>query len=254
MIDIHTHVLPAIDDGAKNVAESLLMLSSAIQDGIHTLVATPHYHPKYRNEKEEIIARVENLQQIARENQLKIDIFPGHEIRIYGDLLEDYEAGKLLTIADNATYILIEFSSRQIPHYTQQLIYDIEMSGLVPVLAHPERNLEFLKNPDKLYELVRRGALVQLTTGSILGYFGKDIQKFSRQLIAADLAHVIATDAHNDTNRAFNMSLAYEEIIKRYGINCASYLTKNAQLLVEGNPVYANSPERISKKKFFGIF
>jgi len=254
MIDIHAHILPMIDDGAKNEAESLLMLEAAIKDGIHTIVATPHYHPRYRNEKSDILAAVEKLQEVAEENQLEVDILPGQEIRIYGEFLEGFEADKLLTVAANSTHILIEFSSQSIPHYTEKLFYDIEMCGLTPVIAHPERNAEFLANPDKLYELVRKGALAQLTTGSLLGYFGKEIQKFSKQLIEADLVHFIATDAHNNTSRSFNISQAYEEIVKRYGIGHAAYFTKNAQLMLESKPIYGNQPQPIGKKKFFGIF
>lgn len=254
MIDIHTHILPTFDDGAQNEAESLLMLESAIKDGIHTIVATPHYHPKYRNEKSNIVVGVEKMRQLATKKKLEINILSGQEIRIYGELIKDYEANKLLAIADHSTHILIEFSSHSIPHYTEQLFYDLELHGLTPIIAHPERNSEFLKHPDKLYKLVRKGALAQLTAASLLGHFGKDIQKLSKQLIEADLVHVIATDAHNVTSRAFMMSQAYEVIIKNYGASYASYFTKNAQLIVEGKSVYENEPQSIGKKKLFGLF
>ena len=254
MIDIHSHILPGVDDGSQNDEQSVLMLKKAIDDGIHTIVATPHYHPKFLNKKSIVLTKVEKLKRLARENQLMINILPGQEIRIYGELLEDYEAGKLLTIAANSTYILLEFPFRHVPHYTEKLLYDIEIHGLIPVIAHPERNREFLANPDKLFNFVAKGALTQLTTSSLLGYFGKEVQKLSHQLIEANLVHTIATDAHNITDRSFNMSQAYDEIIKKYGVSYASYFTENARLIIEGKPIYGEQPQPVEKKKFFGIF
>jgi len=237
MIDIHTHILPAVDDGARNEAESLLMLRAAIREGIHTIVATPHYNRKHSLEKASILDKVENLKQLAKNDQLKIDILPGQEIRLYGDLLEDYQAGKILTLADNSNYMLIELPFKHVPQHTESLLHEIEAQGIKPVIVHPERNLEFLENPDKLYQLVAKGALTQLTTSSLIGYFGKNVQNFSRQLIERNWVHTIATDAHNTSDRPFNMSQAYEEIAKRYGVDYVSYFNGNARLMIEGKSV-----------------
>jgi len=254
MIDIHAHILPAIDDGSKSEAESLLMLETAIQDGIHTIVATPHYNRRYGNEKSKILDKVERLNQVIKENNLRIQVLPGQEVRIYGELLSDYEAGKLLTVANHSNYMVVEFPFQHVPHYTERLFYDMELAGIKPIIAHPERNQEFLKNPDKLYHLVAKGALTQLTTSSVIGYFGKGVQKFSKQLIDANLVHTIATDAHNTTDRSFNMTEAYEIIMKKYGRSYASYLKKNAQLIIADQPVYGDQPQPIARKKFFWFF
>jgi len=253
MIDIHTHILPAVDDGSKSDAESLLMLEAAVQDGIHTLVATPHYNGRYASEKVTILEEVARLNQMIKENNLRIEVLPGQEIRIYGDLLLDYEAGKLLTVAGCSSYMLIELPFEHVPHYAQRLLYDLELAGIKPIIAHPERNKEFLKHPEKLYQFVKKGALTQLTAASLLGCFGGDVQKFSKQLIEANLIHTIATDAHNMSNRAFNMSEAYELIIKKYGHNYASYLQENAQLIITDKPIYGEAPSPIGKKKLFGF-
>lgn len=247
MIDIHSHILSAIDDGSKNSTESLLMLKAAIRDGIHTIVATPHYNQKYNVEKSSILAKVESLKQIVCENHLKINILPGQEIRIYAELLDDYEAGKLMTIANNSNYMLIELPFEHVPHYTEELLLEIEGYGIKPIIAHPERNLELLKNPDKLYSLVANGALTQLTTSSITGYFGKNIQDFSKQLLEHNLVHIIASDAHNTTDRSFNMSKAYEEIIKRCGMDSVTYFKENARLIIEGKPINVDQPHRIGE-------
>lgn len=255
MIDIHSHILPAVDDGSKNTAESLLMLEAAIYAGINTIVATPHYNYKYANNKSKILAEVEKLNKIVKTNNLNINILPGQEIRIYGELLEDYEAGELLTIADNGMYMLVELPFKQVPYFTDNLLYNIELYGIKPIIAHPERNSEFLENPNKLYNLVAKGALTQLTTSSLIGFFGKKIQKFCNQLIKANLVHTIATDAHNVSNRSFNMSEAYEEISKKYGKDYVSYFKENAKLIIEGKSIDdVEEPQSPTKKKFFRIF
>lgn len=254
MIDIHSHILPAVDDGSKNTEESLLMLEAAINSGIRTIVATPHYNYKYANNKSKILTEVDKLNQLIKTNNLNINILPGQEVRIYGELLEDYEAGKLLTIADTGSYMLVEFPFQHIPHYAESLLYNIELSGIKPIIAHPERNSQILEDPDKLYNLVEKGALTQLTTSSLIGYFGKSIQRFCNQLIKANLVHTIATDAHNMSNRSFNMSEAYEEIRKKHGKDYVSYLKENAQLIIEGKSIDIEEPQPLTKKKFFGIF
>lgn len=253
MIDIHSHILPAVDDGSKSEEESLLMLKTAIQDGIRMIVATPHYNHRYVNEKSTILAEVDKLKQLIKANHLEIEVLPGQEVRVYGELIADYEAGKLLTIAAHSNYMLIEFPFQHVPYYAERLLYDMELCGIKPVIAHPERNLVFLKHPEKLYHLVTKGALTQLTASSLTGYFGKEVQKFSKQLIEANLIHTIATDAHNTTDRSFNMSQAYEEIIKKYGMSYVAYFKENANSIIAGQPVYGEQPHPIGRKKLFGF-
>jgi len=254
MIDIHSHILSAIDDGSQSDDESLLMLKAAISEGIRTIVATPHHNYKFANEKSKVIAKVEKMQQIIEQNNLEITALPGQEIRIYGELLADYEAGKLLTIADNGNYMLVEFPFQHVPRYAEKLLFDLEMAGIKPIIAHPERNSELLENPEKLYNLVAKGALTQLTTSSLTGFFGTKIRKFSEQLIKANLVHMIATDAHNMTSRPFDMNKAYAEIDKKNGADYVSYFQENAQLVIRGKPIDVEQPQHINKKKFLGIF
>jgi len=254
MIDIHCHILPGIDDGASNEAESLAMLQTAVDEGIHTIVATPHYISKYPTEKQRILSKVEELNRVIETNQLPINILPGQEIRAYGELLEDYEAGKLLAIGNGSRYILLEFSASHVPRYAEKLLYNMEFQGLKAIIAHPERNAEMMENPDKLYKLVEKGALTQITAASVIGLFGKKIQAFTHQIIEANLAHVIASDAHNTTSRGFVMKQAFAKIEGKYGNGCVRYLQENAQLILENQIIYPEQFEQIKKKKFLGIF
>ncbi len=254
MIDLHCHILPDVDDGARDLSESIKMAQKAVEQGIHTIVATPHHlNNRYENPKQTIIDRVRELNKVLLEEKIELNVLPGQETRIYGEMVEGYEAGEILSI-DNSQYVLVEFSSSQVPRYAEKLFYDLQMEGLVPVIVHPERNQEIIERPELLYQLVKKGALSQVTAASICGDFGKKIKSFSLQLIDANLTHFIASDAHNTSNRTFKMREAYDIVQAKYGNDMVYLFKENAELVIEGSHVYKEVPERIKKKKFFNIF
>ncbi|MGR3766044.1 tyrosine-protein phosphatase [Rossellomorea sp. NS-SX7] len=254
MIDIHSHILPGIDDGAKTMKDSLDMARLAVSEGIHTIIATPHNNDSYDNLKSDILPLVDQLNDQLRREEIDLQVLPGQECRIYGEIIEDYKSGHILTLNQYTQYIFVEFPSNSVPRYADRLFYDIQNEGLVPVIVHPERNAELTARPDKLYNLVKNGAATQITASSLIGYFGKNIQKFTRQLIEANLTHFIASDAHNISNRTFKMNEAMDYIEDKYGTDMVYYFTENAELLVDGMNIYKEIPEKVKKKKFLGIF
>jgi protein-tyrosine phosphatase len=254
MIDIHCHILPGLDDGAKDLNDSIEMARAAVAEGITTIIATPHFNGKYENTKEVILEKVKQLNDELKQDNIPLTILPGQEPRIYGEILVDYELDKILTLNNSGNYLFIELPSNQVPRYTEQLIYDIQVAGMQPIIVHPERNSELVERPEKLYELVKNGASTQVTASSLVGYFGKSIQKFSQQIIEANMAHFIASDAHNITNRNFKMSKAMNFIEETYGLDQVYYFTENAEILVAGQMIYREIPEPIKRKKFFGLF
>jgi protein-tyrosine phosphatase len=254
MIDLHCHILPGVDDGACDLSESIAMARKAVEQGIHTIVATPHHlNNQYENPKPVILDRVNELNQALQEEKIDLQVLPGQETRIFGEMVEGYEAGEIQTI-NNTPYVLVEFSSGHVPRYTEQLFYNLQMNGLIPIIVHPERNQEIIERPEILYQLVKKGALTQVTAASIAGHFGKKIKNFTLQLIEANLTHFIASDAHNLSNRTFKMREAFGIIQEKYGNEMVYLLTENAELVLEGKRVYTETPERIKKKKFFHIF
>lgn len=254
MIDLHCHILPGIDDGARDLSESIEMAKMAVEQGIHTIVATPHHlNNRYENSKQTIIDRVRELNKALLEEKIDLKVLPGQETRIYGEMVEGYELGEILPI-DNTQYVLVEFSSSHVPRYTEKLFYDLQMKGLVPVIVHPERNQEIIERPEILYSLVKKGALSQVTAASICGDFGKKIKSFSMQLIDANLTHFIASDAHNTSNRTFKMREAFDIIQAKFGNDMVYLFQENAELVIEGSQIYKEVPERIKRKKFFKIF
>ncbi|MGY3715226.1 tyrosine-protein phosphatase [Sutcliffiella cohnii] len=255
MIDLHSHILPGIDDGAKHMTESVEMAREAVQQGITRIVATPHHmNGKYVNVKEDILPLVNELNDRLKKENISLEVLPGQECRIYGEILEDYEQGEILTLNNNQKYLFIELPSNSVPRYTEQLLFDIQVKGIVPIIVHPERNAELLESPDKLYQLVKKGACTQVTAASVVGAFGKKIKNFSHDIIQANLTHFIASDAHNIRNRTFKMDEAFQTISKEFGQDVEYLFIENAELLIEGQNIIKEVPERIKKKKFLGIF
>ncbi len=231
MIDLHTHILPGMDDVAANIEETLEMLQIAANDGVEILAATPHvitgdYHP----EKDDILQAVQILNQEITKAQTPVQVIPGAEIRLEPDLPQRNSQGELMTINDGGRHLLVELPTAYIPDYTERVLYDLQLQGIVPIIAHPERNIGFNNNPDLLQDLVSRGIIMQITTGSITGLFGRHTQKAALKLIQTGCVHIIATDMHSlRGHRTPQMSPAYTQVQKHFG-------TEMAEILICINP------------------
>lgn len=255
MIDVHCHILPGVDDGPETLDESLDMVREAINQGVTAAVATPHHkHTKYENVKQDIIKHVEELNEAIIRAGLEFTVLPGQEIRLYGELLSDLETGDLLTINNTNKYLFIELPSNHVPRYTDRMLYQLQLDGFTPVIVHPERNSEFVENPSLLYQLVKKGAITQVTASSITGEFGKKIKKFALSLLDSNQAHVIGSDSHNTTNRKNCLKQAYHVIEREFGSDSVCLLQENAICLVNGQVIHREQPSRIKQKKFLGLF
>lgn len=251
MIDLHCHILPGVDDGAKDVSQSIEMAKAAEKEGITAIIATPHHmNGTYKNEKAAVEYDVDILNTQLQQAGIGVDIYAGQEVRLYGELLQDYENNKLLTV-NHSTHMLVEFPSSSIPAFAEQLLFDMQLKGITPIIVHPERNAAIAEDPDRLYKLIKNGALSQVTAASVNGKFGKKIKALSMQLIEADLTHFIATDAHNTTSRGFGLGQAYSEIDSDY----AAYFQENAEAVLAGQYIQKEPPNHVArKKKFLGLF
>ncbi|WP_217586553.1 tyrosine-protein phosphatase [Lentibacillus saliphilus] len=252
MIDIHSHILPGVDDGAQTEEDSLAMAREAVRQGVHTIIATPHHrNGSFDNLGDTIIQHVDILNELFK--NLPLTVLPGQEIRMNGDIIDELKQGDALTLA-NSKYVFVEFPSQHVPHYAGQMLFDLQVAGYTPIIVHPERNSELIEHPDRLFEFVHKGALTQITSGSVIGKFGKTIQKFTHQLIDANLAHFVASDAHNTTSRSFWMHEAYDVIQDKYGEHTKYVFMENSQLLIDDMHVHRDEPFRVKRKKILGLF
>jgi protein-tyrosine phosphatase len=254
MIDIHSHILPGIDDGAKTIKDSIEMAKEAVNEGITTIIATPHHkNNQFNNLKSSIITKVNNLNSILKQENIPLTVLPGQEVRIYGEVIEDYHKEEILTL-NHTKYLFIEFPSSSVPRYAEKLLYKLQTEGIIPIIVHPERNKELQEKPDLLYQFVKNGALTQVTASSVVGYFGKSVKKFSEQLIEHNLTHFVASDAHNTHNRGFKFREAFEFIKTNFGTDYKQLFVENSEMLSKDLSIIKEMPENVKRRRFLGIF
>ena len=255
MIDIHNHILMDIDDGPQSINAMIDLLNQAKSEGINNIVVTPHHlHPKYNNNIQLVKEEIKALKQNKDVQKLNINFYAGQEIRVTEKIIDDINNGNIEGI-NNSNYLLLEFPSSEVPHYTQRLFYELQTMGYIPIIAHPERNKAIVQNLDLLYELINGGALSQLTTSSLLGNFGSNVRRASLKIIDNNLAHFIASDAHSATTRPFVMTQLFKERkLKSYYEEFENYL-ENGKLLINNERISKQIPtQEYKQKKWFGLF
>jgi protein-tyrosine phosphatase len=227
MIDIHHHCLPGVDDGPRTLAESVDLCRMAADEGIETIVATPHVlRGRWQNtSREQLAAILERLRAAVGDTPhlvLGSEYFFGH------DMDEMLRTQSILPLA-GGRYILIEFASHTVPPLVRDPLYRIQLDGWIPVIAHPERNVVFQAKPDFLASLIRIGVKTQVTTGSVMGEFGAEAAAAAIDWLKRGWVHVMATDAHNVTKRQPRFRAARAKVADLVG-------EKIAQALFVDNP------------------
>ena len=239
MIDIHCHILPRIDDGPRSIDESLDMCRIAAEDGIQTIVATPHFKKSvYEPDSTEVFEAVKSLQEEVDSEGIGLRLLPGADFAVTSSFLDDIKRIEHLTINRSKRYFLAELPhSSAPPNWDDHLLSALD-DGIVPILTHPERNPSFVKRPESVTRFVHAGGLVQITSGSITGEFGDEVLRTSAYLLSHGLVHVIATDAHSATYRAPLLSRAVAMASDLLGDEAATALvTTIPAAIIEGKPL-----------------
>lgn len=211
-VDIHCHLVPDIDDGAKTWEESLAMARMAVADGIDTIVVTPHQLGAYGHNTGDVIrARTRQLQQFLYDQGVALRVLPGGDVRIETEMIAKLRTGEVMTLADRRKHVLLE-----LPHELyfplEPVLDDLASLGMVGILSHPERNQGILKQREVLAPLVDRGCLMQITAGSLMGTFGPHCQQLAEWMLEQGLTHFVATDAHSPKSRRPLMHRAFERV------------------------------------------
>lgn len=239
MIDLHFHCLPDIDDGPTSWDQAVALCRAAAEEGTTTLVATPHVlrHP-WLNEDPAVRDRL-----ILRLNALlegKPSVLAGCEYFFSSDAVELVERGQWspLTCLNRTRYLLLELPSGATPPGTEAIFHELSLLGVTPVIAHPERNRFFAAAPNRLEELVRRGAVVQITAGSLLGDFGLDCLIACEEFYRRGLVHLIASDAHSIDRRPPRLAAACRYVRRNWGKQAeAGLFGANPRAVLESEPL-----------------
>ena len=222
MIDLHCHLLPGIDDGAPDMAESMAMLQTAAQDGIETVVCTPHAFDGVfdNNDIEAVTALVAEVQREAVALGIPVRLVPGADVHVHPDIAGLHRERRLPTVG-GTRYFLLELPHDLVPLGIEKAIFEWQLAGLCPILTHPERNAELMRDMGRIFDLVRRGVMMQVTAASLTGEFGGEPERVSLAMLEAGCMHFLATDAHSAEWRKPQLTAARERVAELAGPEAA---------------------------------
>jgi len=242
IVDIHSHLLPGLDDGARTLETARRMCERYVTEGVSTVVATPHLcDPRFPVTPQDVRRGVQELSAECRSRNIQLNILPGGDVRLVPELLSRLERGDVLTLGDTGRYLLLELPTQTVPAI-QDLVDELAERGVRVIVSHPERNMELWWKPGGLARLVEWGCLVQLTGDSLLGGFGRAARRSAERFLRAGLVHVVASDAHSLRSRA----PSFREVRKRLDCLVGEEVTRellatNPERITRGEPLSAGS-------------
>ncbi|EYE89479.1 phosphoesterase [Fervidicella metallireducens AeB] len=253
MIDIHCHILPGIDDGAKDLDGTIEMLKIAEGDGIKTIIATPHYFPGYfETPYDEVVKLTEMVNKKTRESGIEVEIYPGQEIFLNQNIIEDYRNGIIGKLWDT-DFMLIELPVDEMPKNTIDLIYELRIMGITPIIAHPERYRYIIEKPQRLNEFLNEGCHLQINAGSLTGLFGREVKKTAERIVENRACSFIATDAHTTGKRSPELKKSFD-IISRIDKELIDNLILSRESLKKFAEKNYKTLKIKEKKSIFSIF
>jgi protein-tyrosine phosphatase len=240
MVDLHCHILPGVDDGAKSLEESVAMVKLAAEDGTTDIVATPHANHQYNFDPELIASKIRELGEAT--NHL-VNLHSGCDFHLSSTNIQDALSNPAKYAINHRSYVLVEFSDFVIPPTTAEILDRMRSAGMVPIITHPERNRLLHDRVDQIRTWVENDCRVQVTAQSLLGRFGKAAKAFSDGLIDAGLVHFVASDGHNPQGRPPVLSEAYRYVAKHHGEPLAETLfVSNPKAALTGDPIEPFEP------------
>ncbi len=236
--DVHSHILPGLDDGAADMDMSIRMLRHAWEEGISGIVLTPHYKPMRENPKVGTIEKaLQELKERASENGIPMELYLGNEIYYSSEVSFALKEGKALTLA-GTSWVLVEFAPMEDFAYIRDAVYSLLSEGFHPILAHVERYARLMEKKDRVEELLARGCYLQANASSVTGDNGWKCRGDVKWLLKRGYIHFVATDAHDDRGRAPNLKEAARYLEKRFGAGYArKVLYENADVILHNGSI-----------------
>ncbi|MHC1724387.1 MAG: tyrosine-protein phosphatase [Aminipila sp.] len=253
MVDIHSHILPGLDDGSVDLDTTIRMLQNAERCGTKAIIATPHYYRGYfENEYEDVVKLVEFLKGDMADRGMNMDIYPGQEVFLDKHTALMYKKGCIRGL-NGSRYLLVEMPMQDYDASLLDVVYELRLLGAVPVLAHPERYTYIIDKVEVINSFVEEGCLFQINTGSITGIFGKPVQKAAKVLIENGLCNFVASDAHTNHKRCTGLSDAFE-IVRRISGAAADNAIRNSELVLMNGDIECGNSRIHVKKSIFSFF
>jgi protein-tyrosine phosphatase len=254
MVDVHCHILPGLDDGAKGLEDSLAMAEDAIADGITHVVGTPHASSNHSFDFQRVRAAREEL---SAKLEGRLTLACGCDFHLSHENLSTLRKDPRPYCINQKDYLLVEFNEFSIPPSMDQTLHEIQLMGIHPVITHPERNGILRTHPERLQGWVEKGCYAQITAGSLAGVFGGNAQTRAWTWLSRGLIHFVASDAHNTGRRPVKLRFAYDAVEKQHGEELArSLFVENPLAAFEGRslpyvPEIASERETRKRKRFF---
>lgn len=239
MIDFHNHILPAVDDGSKNLEMSIRMLRHAYEQGITDVVNTVHYqHPKVEQEDisiDRISSEVDSLRAELEKEGIPIKIHIGAEVFFLPNLMQIKDDP--LTTFLNSKFMLIEFQVHQLPVSHKTELYNLKLSGITPIIAHPERYKFVQDNISIVYDWLNAGCLIQVDAGSVLGSLGKQSAICAERIIKNGWCQILGSDSHDDKKRNFCLKESLDIVKYWIGNNAYELVNDNPRSVLNGKNI-----------------
>lgn len=245
MLDLHAHILPGLDDGAPDLETALTMARIAVADGIQVMSATPHYlEGSMENNKDLILHRVSEFQQALDEAGIALSVKPGAEIYLSPETPKQLEYGELMTVNNQGKHLLVELPMQSVPDFAEEILFELKVFGITPLIAHPERNIILGTDPERVLAFAAKGYLLQINSGSITGLYGENVKKTAHLFIKNDLIHLIGSDAHSTGGRSPKIREALD-IVERLKPGKAAEIIDNGKKVLAGEEVAPEAPAEI---------
>ncbi len=229
--DLHCHILPGIDDGAKDLPQSLAMARLAVKDGIKTTVVTPHHlNGVYVNRAADILSALASLRESLIAEGIPLKLLPGCELHLVPELPDQIASGEAMTLGNLDKAVLVELPVHTVPMGAEHILEQIQCQGLTPIIAHPERNSQLRQTPEMLAEWIAMGCLGQVTAQSCTGQFGPQVQASARDMVSRGLIQIIASDAHRDRRRIPEISQGEAQVARWTNERTAELLARTFPL------------------------
>lgn len=247
MVDIHSHILSGLDDGARTIEESLAMVRMAAESGTTDIVATPHANLEYAFEPEVVARKIAELQERSGS---AIRIHRGCDFHLYYENIQRALQDPARYAINGKRYLLVEFSDLLIFPSAGEVLGRLQEAGLTPVITHPERNALLARDLEQIRRWVDAGCRVQVTAQSFSGRFGRKVRAAAEELVRCELVHFVASDAHDTRHRPPVLAEAYRHVAGKHGEARAQALfVTNPRAAVEGEEVKARLPEQESRRR-----